>query len=100
MRNKNFEITQKVIEDVYNLSSKGKSRSAIANRLGITIEVLISYNGVLHKAIKAGRDVYYEEMSDQVEKALFKRALGYEFTEKKTTEKNERSRVRLYCIRN
>ena len=95
MRNKNFEITQESIEKVYELASEGKSRSAIANRLGITIEVLISYNGVLHKAIKAGRDVYYEEMNDRVEKALLHRALGYGFRETKTTEKDGKDGVEI-----
>ncbi len=84
MKNKDKKIHQAQIDAAYELATEGCSRSAIAKALDMTVQVMITYDGVLYHAIKNGRAVYQEETAHKIQQALIQRAIGYDFTETKT----------------
>jgi len=82
-KNKDIKIRQAQIDMAYELAMEGCSRATIAKALDMSIQVMISYDGVLYHAIKNGRAVYEEETAHKIQQALTQRALGYSFTETK-----------------
>lgn len=83
MRNK-IVITQEQVEYAYELASKGECKTEIAKNIGLSYSIFCTYLGFFTDAIKNGRAVYQEETAHKIERALVKRALGYDFTETKT----------------
>ena len=84
---KKTEIIQAHIDQAHEMAVEGCSRSAIAKALAISVETLISYNGVLHQTIKSGRAIYQEETAHKIEQALVNKAIGYNYDESKIVTK-------------
>lgn len=79
-----LNITQDMINHAEKLKAQGCNEQEIADGLGISMSSFIRHKDKFRHVLKKGKDVFSNSKLKDVENALLKKALGYEFEEVKT----------------